>query len=250
MILVEIPDRVRAAGMLLPREGLLKIRAPRSGRLESLLVANGTQVDAGTPIMRIADAQHAPGEMPEIKSRIVSLQRELQAQNRAAESELTAARERLQHNRERHAIIGRQILAVTQEIAVRESQLSVREAQVGRMETLAATHTIPRPMADAARLDALQAAAANHSALQKLFELEERQLVVEMQLDENRSRIRTLRDRSLATVEAITRQIESGRLQSSSELVAARRGVISGCDSQSRPACAARRRARDIARSA
>ena len=44
VITIEIPDRVRAVGVLSPVDGLLKVRASRAGRIEQLAVRNGDTV--------------------------------------------------------------------------------------------------------------------------------------------------------------------------------------------------------------
>ena len=226
--LAEIPDRVRATGMLLPKDGLFKVRAPRAGTVEVLFIRNGEHVDVGSPLLRISGAQSAPGERPEIESRIVSLRRELLAKDRATDSEIDAARARLRRNRERQEIIDQQIIALDAELAAYQSASAVFDKRARRLEKLAMSDAIAKQLVDEARLSALQATATTQSARQRRFELEEKRLLVELQLEDDQSRIRILRDRASATAESIARQIDAGRLDSSVEIVAGRKGSVSG----------------------
>ena len=93
IVSIEIPDRVRTHGVLLPAEGLLKVKAPRSGRVERLPVANGDSVIPGQVLLRLSGSQRAPGREPELAARIGSLRRERPGGiSRTAESPPAAAR--------------------------------------------------------------------------------------------------------------------------------------------------------------
>jgi membrane fusion protein len=75
MAVIEIPDRIRTVGLLVPVDGLLKIRASRAGRVEQLIVRNGDTVVERQVLMRISGSQQAPGREPELTARVESLRR-------------------------------------------------------------------------------------------------------------------------------------------------------------------------------
>ena len=98
VVSIEIPDRVRTYGVLLPPEGLLKVKAPRAGRVEYLPVANGDGVTPGQVLLRLSGALRAPGREPEPAARIASLHRELQSLEDAALRQAELAAETLGDN--------------------------------------------------------------------------------------------------------------------------------------------------------
>ena len=61
-----------------------------------------------------------------------------------------------------------------------------------------------------------------------MLELEEKQLLIELQLNDDRAQVELLRLRAKEKREAISRQISAGRLQAATELAAPTGGVVSG----------------------
>lgn len=225
---IEIPDRIRTTGVLLPASGLLKVKSPRAGRIEALLIRGGDHLGDGQPMLRVSGVQNAPGELPELQERIASLQRELKGLERGVLDEIRGIEYRIGHNRERLQLVSAQIDVARVELQTRRSQSSLARASADRVVKLRTSGLVAAQVADAAESEALHAAAGEQAARQVLLELEEKQLLIELQLNDDRLKVDLLRNRTREKREAIARQISAGRLQSATEVVAPASGVVSG----------------------
>jgi membrane fusion protein len=75
---VEVPERARAVGVLMPAGGLLRVVATDTGQVTDLAVAEGMAVREGQVLLRIASDRNAPGRSPVSESRIRSLRAEVE----------------------------------------------------------------------------------------------------------------------------------------------------------------------------
>jgi membrane fusion protein len=225
---IEIPDRIRTTGVLLPTTGLLKVKSPRAGRIEALLIRGGDFLGDGQPMLHVSGVQNAPGRLPELQERIASLQRELDGLERGALDEIRAIEYRIGRNRERMQLVNAQIDVARAELQTRQAQALLARASADRVAKLRVPGLVAAQVADAAESEALQAAAGEQAARQVLLELGEKQLLIELQLDDDRLQGELLRNRTREKREAIARQISAGRLQSATEVVAPASGVVSG----------------------
>jgi membrane fusion protein len=228
VVSIEIPDRVRTYGVLLPPEGLLKVKAPRAGRVEYLPVANGDGVASGEVLLRLSGALRAPGREPEPAARIASLRRELQSLEDAAErqAELAAARERL--NNRRLQLTRKRIDAARAEARVREEQAVVAAARADRMGRLADANAIAADAVTDSTAAVLVSRAAQLAARQRLLALQDERLRIEDQLARDGESLAAMRREAGARREAILRQIASSELQSVLEVTAPVGGIVSG----------------------
>ena len=225
---IEIPDRIRTTGVLLPTTGLLKVKSPRAGRIEELLIRGGDHLGDGQPMLRVSGMQNAPGHLPELEERIASLQRELDGLENGVLNEIRAIEYRLGRNRERLLLVKERIDVARFELEAREAQASLERASANRLARLSASRLVAAQIADAAESGALGASAGAQAAQQLLLELEEKQLLIELQLNDDRSQADQLRNRAREKREAIARQISAGRLQSATEVAAPASGIVSG----------------------
>ncbi len=225
---IEIPDRVRTYGVLLPAEGLLKVKAPRSGRVERLPVANGDSVVPGQVLLRLSGAQRAPGREPELAARVESLRRELRLQDESLErrADLAGSRERL--NRRRLQLIGEQIEAAEAEMRAREEQTTILTARADRIGRLAAKNAVAEDAAKESMASVLLSRAANLAARQRVLALQDARLAIEQQLAQDRDGVAAMRRESGARREALLRQIAASELQSALEVTAPGGGIVSG----------------------
>ena len=87
--IVEVPQRTRAIGVLMPAGGLLKVVATDTGRVTELAVTEGMTVTEGQLLLRISSDRNAPDSSAVSESQIRSLEAELElivrAQNRQQE---------------------------------------------------------------------------------------------------------------------------------------------------------------------
>ena len=81
--IVEVPQRTRAIGVLMPAGGLLKVIATDTGRITELAVKEGTTVTEGQLLLRITSDLNAPDQSAVSESRLRSLQAELDLIDRA-----------------------------------------------------------------------------------------------------------------------------------------------------------------------
>lgn len=81
--IVEVPQRTRAIGVLMPAGGLLKVIATDTGRITELAVKEGTTVTEGQLLLRITSDLNAPDQSAVSESQLRSLQAELDLIDRA-----------------------------------------------------------------------------------------------------------------------------------------------------------------------
>lgn len=226
--LIEIPDRVRARGVLLPPEGLLKVRVPRSGRVEQLPVANGDDVLPGQLILRLSGSQRAPGREPEVAVRLASLERELQVLEDAVkrQAELAAARERL--NRRRLQLTAQRIAAALGEARIRDEQAVIAARRADRIEQLAAARAIAADAAADAEAAVLSSRAARQAAEQRVLALEDERLRIEQQLAFDSDALAASQRERDVRREVILRQIAAVELESALEVAAPAGGIVTG----------------------
>lgn len=225
---IEIPDRVRVRGVLLPPEGLLKVRAPRSGRVEHLPVANGNGVTPGEVILRLSGSQRAPGREPEDAMRLASLERELQVLDDALQrqAELAGAREAL--NQRRLRLTAKRIEGAQAEARAHDEQGVIAARRAERVGQLAAAKAIPTDAVADAEAAVLSLRAAQQAAAQRTFALEDERLRIEQQIAMDRDALATLRRDIGVRREVLRRQIAAAELQSTLEVAAPVGGIITG----------------------
>ena len=217
---IEIPDRIRTSGVLLPASGLLKVKSPRAGRIEKLMIRSGEYVDAGHVMMRISGLQNAPGFEPELQARIASLERQLAAVERGLVDEVDAVEFRMDRSGDRLRLVLEQIELAETEMRTRDALALLNSAAAERLATLAASRAISKQDADEAESNVLHARATRHASRQRLLELREKRILIELQLNDDRQQVIALRNQAGRQREEIARQIASGRLQSALELAA------------------------------
>ena len=226
--MIEIPDRVRVRGVLLPPEGLLKVRAPRSGRIERLPVANGDEVSPGDVILRLSGSERAPGREPEVATRLASLERELQALDDAVErqAELAVAMEGL--NQHRLRLTAKRIEAALAEARTRDEQAVIAARRADRVAQLAAVKAIAADAEADTKAVVLSSRAARQSAEQRTLALEDERLRIRQQIAVDRDALAALRRESGVRREIIVRQIAAVELQSTLEVAAPAGGIVAG----------------------
>ena len=228
MAVIEIPDRIRTVGLLVPVDGLLKIRASRAGRVEQLIVRNGDTVVERQVLMRISGSQQAPGREPELTARVESLRRELGLIDAALEQEIDGIGARSNVNRQRILLLKERIAAAKLELGSRDRQVGLSEGRARRIQSLSESNAVAEHLADEVAAAALQATAIRQSTQRLLLDLQDELLVVEQQLASDRALPAILRRQAGIKREAIERQIAASELLSAVEISAPDNGVVSG----------------------
>jgi len=172
-VVIEVPERIRASGVLLPSEGLIKVQASRSGRIEKLRVGNGDVVAQGQPLMWLTNGQRAPQSEPETTERLASLRHELQLLQQSLEQDLAAAKSRARLNRRRKELIAKRLGVAEAEYATRRRQAELQESRSRRVTSLATEGLVAAHSADQLAASALQARASGQVARQQVLVLQD-----------------------------------------------------------------------------
>ena len=113
---VEVPQRTRAIGVLMPAGGLLKVVATDTGRITELAVEEGATVTEGQLLLRITSDRNAPDQSAVSESQLRSLEVELELIDRV-------------HARERE-MKSRRATALENHLALTQARLIRADAEV------------------------------------------------------------------------------------------------------------------------
>jgi len=227
-VTIEIPDRVRASGVLLPGGGLLKVRASRSGWIEKLEVANGATVESGQALMWLTDTNRAPHREPEITERIDSLQHELLLLEESLLQEIAVVEEREQLGRRRRQLTQDRLAAAEQEHQTRLLQAELQQKRSERVTALVAQAVIAVHTADEQAAVTLQVLAASQASWQQVISLRDELAILEMQIEQDAAAPERLRTRAEIRRESLLRDIAESELQSVLEMTSPGDGVVAG----------------------
>jgi membrane fusion protein len=228
MVVIEIPERIHATGVLLPKEGLLKVRAWRSGWVEELSISNGTIVTHGQVLMWLTDAQRAPDRQPEAIERLASLRHELQLLDQSIDQELAAMESRQRLNQRRKKLIERRLLVAESEHETRQQQAALQLGRSNRVAGLAVDGLVTAQSADELAASALQARALGEFAWQQVLALQDELLRLDEQLQQGMEAPALLRTQASMRREALLREISESEIRSTVELTAPGDGVVTG----------------------
>jgi len=227
-VTIEIPERVRASGVLLPRDGLLKVRASRSGWIQKLEVANGVTVERGHVLMWLADTNRAPHREPEIIERIASLQNELLLLNESLLQEIAAVEEREQLGRRRRQLIRNRLAAAEQEHQTRLLQSELQQKRAERVLALVAQEVIAVHAADEQATATLQSLAASQASWQQVIGSRDELVVLDTQIEQDASTPERLRTLAEIRRESLLREIAESELRSVLEVTSPGDGAVAG----------------------
>ena len=228
VVVIEVPERIRATGVLLPSNGLLKVRARRSGRVENLRVANGEIVTRGQPLMWLIDGQRAPHSEPESVARLASFRHELELLEKSLEQDLATIESRARLNRRRKELIESRLLVAEAEYVTREYQAELQEGRSKRVSTLVTEGLVAVQSADQMAAGALQARAAGHVARQQVLALQDEVARLTEELQRDIAAPESLRTRIGIRREELQREISAVAVRSAMELTAPGNGIVAG----------------------
>lgn len=227
-VLIEVPERVRTTGVLLPAGGLLQVRARRSGWVDKLSVRNGEMVSTGAALLWLTDTASAPERAPEIAARLMSLRSELRLSEIAESQEIMAGEQRQLVYGQRAALLGRQLLAAHAEFEIRSRHAALQAERAARLAVLAAGGALAAHSAEDLAAAALQAQAASQAARQHVLGLEAERLLLQQQTAADTASQGLLRTNAALRREAIRRDIAETELRSATVVAAPGDGVAVG----------------------
>lgn len=228
LLLIEVPDRVPASGMLLPAGRLLPVTAPRGGIVTRMLVVEGELVGRGQRLIEIG-GQRLPAELrspPE--ERLDSLAAELElleARRRSAERTAAADARAL---REQVGHIDARIRVTGQERRVRQAEIESRRRQAARIAALAKRHAVSGQAADEQAALALAAEAALHAVEQRGLALAAERRSLEHRIARHDAAVETEQLDHEMRREALRRDMVAARMQVAVAVTAPDGGKVAG----------------------
>lgn len=223
---IEVPQRTRATGVLMPAGGLLRVVATRTGQVTDLVVTEGMTVAEGQVLLRIRSDRNAPGKSPVSESQVRSMRVELELM------EQLRTRQRLL-NSSRVAALTRQI-ALTRgrvdkaraEVELQARHIRLQEQRFERMRIVAANGGIAQDRLTEERSAILHARSISAGLEQDLLRI--RQELGELQRQhaeaEQAPELDSLRH-DMET-ERLLRQIGRAEVDAGSEVLAPAAGIV------------------------
>ncbi len=227
-IVIEIPERVRASGVLLPGNGMLHVRASRAGWVDKLDVANGRTVRSGQSLMWLTDAEHAPQHAPEAIERLLSLRTELQLLEQSLRQEIAAAAEHEILSAHRKQLMQSRITIAEQEYQVRLQQSELQQRQSTRIRSLVTDAVIPAHIGDEQASLSLDALAARDMAAQRVLEMQDQLALLDLQSHQDIATLSRLQTQTEIRRESLLRDIAASELRSNLEVASPDNGIVAG----------------------
>lgn len=157
---VEVPQRSRAIGVLMPKGGLLDVVATDSGRVVEVMISAGNIVEAGELILTVASGdasiQHRP--LPALNLR--SLRTELVLREKAYQRNLAMMMDRMALLDQALAANGQERRHGRTRLQVSKKALTIQEGQLARWQLMADNGHSSRDALDVEQVGLLQAQAA------------------------------------------------------------------------------------------
>lgn len=196
---VEIPQRARAVGVLMPPDGFLDIVAGAPGRVAEIVVAEGQAIDAGDLLLRIRSDQEQLAIL-----QLQSLHAEFALLIEARSYQAAIDGSRLLAFDERLGSIGKRLSAAKAEFDLQQDQVELIRRRLARREGLAGNGSLSADALDQERAVLLQARSRREATRQSILEYEQDVAAI-------------MRSRGEAVIESeraeILHQLEQRRLQ-------------------------------------
>jgi len=136
--IVEVPQRTRAIGVLMPAGGLLKVIANDSGQIRELAVKEGMTVREGQVLLRITSDRNAPGRSPVSESQVRSMRTELELMERAQARQREMKSSRVTALEEQITLTRGRLAKARVEVELQASHIGLLKQRYERMNVLAA----------------------------------------------------------------------------------------------------------------
>lgn len=157
--LVEVPQRTRAVGVLMPPDGFVRVVAPQSGRVAELHVREGERVEKGQRLVRVTSDGGAVNSDSVPHARRHSLRSELRLQADLAREQRLARERRAQALDLQIERLSEELRRAVAEIGLHETRVELLTRRLERIRSLASAGNVPGAQLEEARLDWLSARA-------------------------------------------------------------------------------------------
>ncbi len=225
---IEVPDKIRVSGVLLPRENFVEIRALRTGQVRQLQVDNGSLVEDGQALLVIHSATHAPDQDALAAEQIDSLERELQLLDAALQMQLSAIERRVDAGRSRRAALENRLQLANKEREMQKQIAGLQERAARRVATLASSMSVSQQQADEYRMASIRARVSEQQLASETVQLEADIDLLAAQLLDDEAEARQQRTGAAMRREALQREISRLRAGAAAEILAASSGQVAG----------------------
>ena len=225
---IEVPDKVRVSGVLLPQRSFVEIRASRPGRVRRLGVENGSVVAEGQALLVIDNTTNAPGRDATATEQIDSLVRELGLLDASLLQELSAIERRVDAGRKRRSLLLSRLRLASQEREMQERIARIQNDTSRRVAKLASSSAVSRQQADDYRVAAIWARVAAQGLDREILELQADIESLGRQLLDDQAAAQQLRTRTAMRREALEREISGHRAGAAIEIAATVPGQVTG----------------------
>jgi membrane fusion protein len=165
---VEIPQRARAVGVLMPPDGLLDIVASAPGRVAKISVSEGQDISAGDLLLSIATDREQLANY-----QLQALHAEIALQGKAHARQLAIDRNRLLALDEELTSIGKRLTVARTEYKLQRDQVELSERRLKRRQGLAGKGSLAVDALDVERSALLQAKARSAGIKHAILDYEQ-----------------------------------------------------------------------------
>jgi membrane fusion protein len=165
---VEIPQRARAVGVLMPPDGLLDIVASAPGRIGKISVSEGQAIDAGDLLLNITT-----GQVQLANLQLQSLRAEIALLDEAHARQVAMDRNRLLDLDERLHSLDKRLALANSEVKLQHDQVALSERRLMRRQGLVGTGSLSADALDQKQSSLLQARARSAVMRQTILEYEQ-----------------------------------------------------------------------------
>ena len=165
---VEIPQRARAVGVLMPPGGFLDVVADAPGRIASIEVEEGQTIRAGDAILKVTTEQQNL-----VLLQLQSLREENVLLNAANERQVLQDKGRMQAFDEQSDALRRQLAAARGEHDLQQQQVALLERRLQRQKGLASNGNVSTDALDREQSLLLQARASAAALRRAIIEIEQ-----------------------------------------------------------------------------
>ena len=223
---VEVPQRTRAIGVLMPAGGLLKVIATDTGRVTELAVKEGMTVTEGQLLLRITSDRNAPDSSAVSKSQIRSLEAELGLIDRAHVREREMKSSRAAALEKQVALTQVRLRKAAAEVDLQSRHVRILEQRFERMNVLVVQGSLAKDKLAQERSGILRAKANSVGLERDMLRVRQESEQQEMERNE------ILKEMELGQLyhdmerERLFRQIGRAQIESGQVVLAPATGVV------------------------
>jgi len=181
---VEVPQRTRSVGVLMPAGGLLKVIANDTGQITELAVKEGMTVREGQVLLRIRSDRNAPGRTPVSESQVRSMQTELELMERAQTRKQELKSRRVTALEEQITLTRSRLAKARVEVGLQASHIGLLKQRYGRMNVLAANGALAEDLLTQERSGILNARAIGAGLERDMLQISQELAALQAKRDE------------------------------------------------------------------